>query len=627
MKVIHKKISLEPYRSRINGSLTSYNEYGVEQPFENYKKPTYNETNEKIIQKMYNYNMFPYDVICPKDKCNSDKDLILSYPTLMNRYYFCKHYKSLLKNNSKCNESEYNDALELFKHSVKYQLKELEQEYTNLDEIYNSYGGKSFLDWCENILYGGNVGYNNFTNNLCSNCGDEQKWCDDETALINDIKNSSHINIPILFTNTIDDMGEYSIFCEEWEDGVKYNKGDLVIYDDRIWEKNNIDDGYIYSKKYKERYFPQIGDGTFEHIYDKQWYDKSSGQISGSTNQWVDYTDKYFSGNGIPNAIDYDECNINKSNYNTLLNNKLPINTKYSVRNGKLFYNADAKEDMSLKYNIITNNNGFFVIDNKIYEILQKNYIEYEINSEKKYFFTYEVDNFIQLNMKYCYIKGQKIYSRTKDNGVHYFLIDDKEIEEKTLSYFIEYQGNAYKIDNNKIVIEGVTYNKIKSYVNVDGILYFINDNNKIISFKLNEIENGSEYSLDETLVTRLGKLIENANNSSSGYSISDNTLYVYKPYNEYSVSGMSGYTESKLSSLKTYGSSFDDMGNELPGTLKIENEKYVQPTENDYLELPYKIGNTNELTPFYNEEGSLKYYFGNILTSITLYYVDFYGN
>ena len=55
-------------------------------------------------------------------------------------------------------------------------------------------------------------------------------------------------------------MGEYSIFCEDWEEGVSYNQGNIAIYDDRIWVKNSMDYGSIFSEKYKEFYFPQIKD-------------------------------------------------------------------------------------------------------------------------------------------------------------------------------------------------------------------------------------------------------------------------------------------------------------------------------------------------------------------------------
>ena len=88
MKVIHKKIFLEPYKSKINGSLTSYDEYGVEQPFTVYKNPDY--TNKNFVYEIYNYGMFPLDVVY--------NGKVLSYSTLMERYYFCKKNIDMLNN-------------------------------------------------------------------------------------------------------------------------------------------------------------------------------------------------------------------------------------------------------------------------------------------------------------------------------------------------------------------------------------------------------------------------------------------------------------------------------------------------------------------------------------------------
>lgn len=55
----------------------------------------------------------------------------------------------------------------------------------------------------------------------------------------------------------------------------------------------------------------------------------------------------------------------------------------------------------------------------------------------------------------------------------------------------------------------------------------------------------------------------------------------------------------------------------------------YETLAEGSYLDLPYRVGNTNNLTVIeYEEDGeTVKTYFGNILTSITFYYVDYYDN
>lgn len=323
MRIISKKISLEPYKSRINGSLKCYEEESFD-----YVKPDY--TKVKYKPKMYNYGMIPYNVIY--------NGKIFSYHTLMERYYFCKKYKKLIKyENAKCSDGEYKDVIEFYEKTFEYKSESLYEIYVKLNNTYNEYGGDEFLEWCEDNLYGGtNITYSD----------------------------SANITIPLLFTNTIDNMGETSIFCDEWEPGINYkseknNGGAIVTYDDNIFKLKKDSKGYKYDELYKELLF--------------------------EPSHW---------------------------------------------------------------------------------DIL------------------------------------------------------------------------------------------------------FSND----------KVANGTTIS---------------------------------------------GYTESKLSSLKTYGLAFDDMGNELPGCLKQDSEgKYIQPTEESYLDLPYKIGTTSNLTPIEDNK-----YFGNYISDMKLYYVDFYGN
>ena len=563
MKIISKKISLEPYKSRINGSLQSYN--GCDnKTFSNYD----------VRSQNHNYGMFPYDVMYDGK--------ILSYPTLMERYYFCKKYKELLRYDSCSGEQVYADAKEYYKHNIEYRTELKYQEYVDLDNTYTEYGGNAFLSWCESILYGGTATYSNYSGeNEPNDCGK--------------IDNTAHILIPILFTNTIDDMGEYSIFCEDWEEGVVYNNGNIAIYDDNIWLKNGNDYGSIFSEKYKEFYFPQIKD--LKHDYNYQWYEKSIGKITYSENQWENYTDKNFNYNG-----QYDKITA----------------TTYSVKNGKIFYDAKAKDDMSDKHKIITNDLGFYVINNVIHKAFKQEYVNYE----GEYSLVYEADNYYQLNTKYCYIKGQKIYSRTTDDLKHYFYIDNKEYYIEN-GDFILHNEFPIKISGNKVTINNITYNKIDGYSIIDGVIYYVSGN-KLITFKYD----GSEYGINSSLITLLGKNITTADANSSGYSIDNNTIYVYKPYNEYSINTMSGYTESKLSSFKSSLFTFDDMGNKLPGCLQQNTSGgYKDVSEGYELDLPYKVGTVNNLTAIeFDENNNVKTFFGNKLASISFYYVDFYG-
>lgn len=589
MRIISKKISLTPYISKINGTLSSYNEYGTLQNSSEFKP--YDGT------KMNNYNMFPLDVIY--------NGKILSYPTLMERYYFCKRYEEMLKYDNCIDGGKYLDAVTYYYHNFIYQTEELKNEYEDLDTVYKEYGGSGFTYWCDSILKGGNAeqsiyfyacqeikGENN--EGRCENYQLIAKKgeyicpkCGKKLSLVKGVYNdkfiySFHINIPILFTNTIDDLGEFSIFCGEWEEGVEYQKGDVAIYDDEIWLKNNQGYGSEYVEEYKELIF--------------------------STSEWTNYTDANLS-----------------ANTNT--------ETKYySVKNGRVFYSNEINDkemanNMADKYDIITNDNlGFYVVNNNIFKPFKSEYIKYNDIP----ILVQNCDNFIQLNMKYCYIKGQKIFSKTDDGKKHYFIIDEPYKKEEGEDYnyeyyvnsegiFIEINGEIIQVKDNKIIVNKITYNKIDSYSIIEGKRYFISNNN-FITFKRNA--EGTEYTLNNNINTDLGAKVTSANKDTIGYNIKDNKVYVYKPYNEYSTSKISGYTESKLSSLLNYRRFKDDMGNELPGALKEdENGNIIPPNENYLLDIPYKVGNVSDLTVIeYNDDKTPKTFFGNILTNITYY-------
>lgn len=509
MRIISKKISLEPYKSRINGSLEAYGDYG------------YN---------MGNYGTFPYDVVY--------NGMVLSYPTLMERYYFCKRYVEMLKYDACINEKYYDNAVTYYTHNFKNNIETLKSEYEDLDATFAEYGGKEFLNWCNSILYVGNVDYNEPT---------------EQEEVEYGLENTAHILVTIVMKNTIDDMGEFSIFCNDWEEGIEYKDGDIAIYDDEVWLKKNtstLNYGSIYSEKYKELYFPQIGSMTYDENY--KWYKKSKelNKIEGSESQWVNYTDLKIK-DSYGDLVEYDT---------------------YAVRNGKVYLNPEPR-DLSYVYDITTNGElGFYVISNVIYKPFEYEYIEYVNNDNTiEYKFVYECDNFIQLNMKYCYIKGQKIYSKTKEDLTHYFTIDGKEYVVKPKEAFIECKGNAIKVNNGTVIANNITYPKIDGYTTIEGKIYYIS-NNKIVMFKRND--DGSVYNLVESLVTNIGKEITSdvSDNKTSGYTIEDSIICVFKPYNLYYTDRMSGYTESKLSSFATYNSVYDDMGNQLPRMLDIKS-------------------------------------------------------
>lgn len=569
MKVIHRKISLEPYKSRINGSLKSYNGDDTE-------TFVYDKT------KMNNYGMFPYDVIY--------NGSVLSYPTLKERYNFCKKYNKMLEYDADCGKGKYKNAIDYYKHEIADKNPYNESIYSDMDNTYAEYSGDDFFNWCNDILYGGEVTYS------------------DETA---------HILVPILFTNTIDDMGEYSIFSSDWEEGEDYRSksianGTTVLYDDEVWKFNGSGDNYgsLYSNKYKELYFPNISGMPHDDNY--KWYVNSNGDFEYDQNQWVNNTEEYF------NSINND--------YSIKPKDK---NSTYANKNGKIVFDP-TPDSMSYPYEIIKNGDlGFYIINGILFTPFESEYVEY--GDDKTPLIVYTIDS-PYINEKYCVFNELKFYSKTEDNDPtkHYFEFEtDVKTYVQSETVLVQYQDTVYKVENDKVIINNgntkITYNKIDGFVVIEGVTYYVKDNNIVKPTKKVVSLTEYEYELDKTSATKLGVL----DNTNSGYTVVNNDfIKIYKPYVEFKVNTISGYTESKLDSFVTYNTASDDIGNVLPGCLKFEGEKYIQPTENSDLDLPYRIGNINNLTTIgYDENGIPNKWFGNILTAITFFYEDYYGN
>ena len=104
------------------------------------------------------------------------------------------------------------------------------------------------------------------------------------------IGNRTTINIPILLQTSIQDLGEFSILSEDWEPGVEYKSGNVVMYNNNVWEKiEGGADGH-YSDTFKEMYFSNLNDLSY---YDKLSYEDTEGGLSSGitdqTNGWILY--------------------------------------------------------------------------------------------------------------------------------------------------------------------------------------------------------------------------------------------------------------------------------------------------------------------------------------------------
>lgn len=622
MKHLYKKISLEPYISRQCGIIPSYESgYDTIVSFD----PKTSMTS--------NYGMIPMSVLF-KGKC-------LSYSELMFRYHFCKDYIKLLTTNHQCKNIKYNSAIDYYNHEIQYKTIELEHEYREMGDKFNNYGGYEFVSFCEEtcfptfvfnvqfedkdyIINAWNIDRMSFIdvnkwikklNDLknsdipCDKCRYEELYGDEVIPTMEQWLNKLNsvsfceetcIDIPILFTTSIENLGEFTIFSKDWNEGEDYgSEGATVIFNDDLYEFNpkGNDFGSLYSTKYKENYFPNKN--AIKGTWMEEWLDKSGNNLKYNINQWE------------RKSISDDKSCFSESQF-------------YSLKDGRKINNP-TKDKMSYQYNIDTNNNlGFFYIKGNLYRVFESEYIIYD--KEICLIYDFESSN---IGIKYCTINGVNYYSYYEDNK-HKIKVNGKEIELTTpKGSFIFLNDVPILIEDNKIKLYdklnecNIIYNKFDGITEVDGNIIYINDNK---SFKFNRKDNGSdiEYVNDNTILTYVGWYYNSDSyNKEKLYEISGNTLYFHKPYKIYDKTKTTGYTETKLSLLIDDVVAYDDMGNKLPCSLnKDSNGNYKHPSHEELMDINFHVGNTSQISFLFDGK-----YFGNIITDIIYYYNDGFGN
>jgi hypothetical protein len=594
---------------------------------------------------------------------NYENDTIkkfLSYRTLIKWYYFFINYMGLLTNTN-CHETkEYKNAYDYYVNEVEIHNNEQEKYYLSIDDLYNSRGGKEFYEWiCDeciiqkriplNIKYGWNTDYLYYPDILkwkswfkekyeryssytdsdscinasdCCECteyfrkgGNEAyKWLNGIKVNIEntDIK-SATINIPILITNTIDDMGEFSIFSKEWEGGENYqtmpfvistgneiptnkwisnsekNGGTIVTYNEQVMKLKNplINDGFDYDSKYKEFLFPNGENNTSE--------------------EWDNYLDYVKSNNPKDYELDYETYTYD--------------------RQMKLIPNPEPK-DLIEEHDI--NKENIFVIINNIYKVFESEYIIYKNN-------IYLV-SYYENGTPYTTINN-KLYVGLYDNGKYYFNFTRKPCvssgdvtEIQNTKYFITYNGGNYMVNNNNVTINDTKYSMFNGYTTIDNINYYISGTSltKLYSSNATIVNGVSTYVMEYEEDTTFGNNLENSmiDNNSKGYIINNDKINIYYPYVIHKSDEVTGYTESKLENVKNYKRAYDDIGNELPGFFALiqtsGGTSYSQPKVGETLDLDYQIGNVNSLSVHDKDN---KLFWGDILTEIEFFYYDTNGN
>lgn len=553
MKKIQKKISLEQFKSRMPGIIDSYID---------------NSTDNKWDFDINYRNGVPYTNygLIPKSIKLDGKTV--SYNTLVNWYHFIEFYVELLSINLSCGEIKYGNAVEYYnvEKQPKYKLSECEEFDSKCKEIllyfknasgssnivklysyltktyfpkyiiedeYKDAWNKSYLSlaevhewikWFEDRNYlSGNTGDCSASHDCCD-CEKYTKLggsetCDKLKQFISQIQKPSgltdaYATIPIILSTTIDDMGEYSIFCEEWVPGHDYgNQGHIVVnYDGESYILKEEKFGSSYNS-YKE----------LEFKFD-DW-----------TKSDIKYQEK-----GI----------VGKYAYNH--DGKLCIDDDINIKN------------MSKSYNINTNDNlGFYVIKGVPYRCNKMNVVSV---NDKLYqvYYDYENNPYITIgkNNYYGLYNNEEYTFNFKDN--HDLTIQVRDV--------VIVDNSIYEVNNDTITSNNIIYNKVHAYSVINGNKIYFNDNYEVIV----PYKDGNEIKYEATEQVLGSKINDVLSHGSSGitYCVSGDVVYVHQnDYIVYNNTLLSGTTESKLSCFLSSNLEVDNIGNKLPGLLQESNK------------------------------------------------------
>jgi hypothetical protein len=620
MRHIQKKLYLDEFKSRMPSVIESYfvNEFEVS------GSNVANEFSASCATYKTSYGLVPKS-ICDWTYGKYANKLI-SYHTFVSWYHFLKFYIRLLQPSDCDFTFTYANAVEYYeKHDDgKYSDDECLDFDEKVDIISNGVGGETLLEQaqkCVSIMdstyfpmfeiptefqeywnckklaitdvkkwIGWFEGNGEFSGKTLETCKDSDNCClcseyvqrGGTTILakmkefLNGIKYvggcDAYAEIKVLLTNRIDDLGEESVFAEEWEGGIDYSV-------------TNYENSHITSHS------PIIS-------YNDNDYMLKSGKGFSFDSTFKEYT---FSDSGYTRYIDVLFNKDNQSFY-PQTDNGTEVLTYAANSEGKIVFNP-TNDKMAEKYDIITNgNNGFLYADGTCYEVEVHDIIK--VNNAPYIVYEDESSNY------YAFVNGNKYYSSLSNKGTDVIKIG-------STSYNILPSKSVCNVKGKIVMADGLI---VKSYAEVG---------NEIILLSGDTIvqENNGTLIANDTI---LGKKLESDSSTiiSECYKVKDNILYSYYPFTIYNAKRVSGYTESKLSSfLSTVDEAYDDMGNKLNGLYKLQSDGTIEePKANGWLEMFYKPDLAVRLSE--EEEGdNYATYWCDYLSDMTVYYLDSNGN
>ena len=611
-----------------------------------------------------NYGLIPFNITESAITSDETSENTIPYSEVIGWYGFLKkHYEKIGEDGT----AEKHYLLENGGDSVSQEdLREAIEEDAKVESIQKLFNGNDPIKWIEKNLLGKDNS-NKTVEGIVSNSDDVYK--------------RGYFTIPILITSNIDDMGQMSIFEDTFSTndfyeenqtydfrlGEIYNNPSYVDYNGNI---NTLDSAYVIYK-----FTPTSGNSI----------ELSGTTDTGYSTYTDIYVGKTMSGNTLYSVYAmpyYDWCL--KWNLMYDMNAAEMGSVDYINRSiDKVAYHEDGglapyDDTFSPEWYVVKSYKlekpseyGFFLIDGSIYPIKKNLFVTYNDSTSPMYgqeFPVYEVKkhNTSDALLYYTIINGKKYIAEMKrfDGQAQllpcfYFKqsnvcekdINDyavvTSISEKSKRLYIEYEGSyAFLYEDDEILrLKGINtdyvehsetkeYTRIMYYTDIDGTTYYILHHEIGFLTTLVDdtvIDDNYDYVISQTFERNMPEGCKYPE-----FNFKENVLRLTFQNKINYTSTVSGYTVSRLDMVRDMETSTDILGNQMPGVFDYEydvdaekdpdrkhrvNSKYNEPYDGILLEIPYHIGNTNEIEYVNNVPK------GDILSELLIIPYDSDGN
>lgn len=489
----------------ISTAITDYTDFYVNIPDGN---GGYFDLSNPILSTDPHYERDEYGNLTRKIISGGTEVKILTYTTLNKWYTFFREYKHTIY--------PYNTAIDYYNNRYEAKNDVNKKRFEDLDALFIARGEDRMYNW------------------IIDNCMPHDENKDVKNTFEYSTNSASYV-IPILFTNSIDDLGEMTIFSSKWKDGVDYsnrlvnNKGTVVFepyYKDNDGDIVTIEEAYVIKGNTQKGYKQN---GYYENEFKED--------------DWTNYTDFKISSD---------------NSYFTSKDGNSEVTTyAFSPVSGKVLYNKPIGSCENETVSYIAKR--FVVINDELIEVINGDYVVPNYDSSCLSDLVLKTGKAIPVikdgPLKYAELNGKKFYASTKNSKSYiYFLeslcCDDEGSEVKTANEgYIIYDNSLFLVNNNNVRIGDDDYEVWCGYFIYNGTTYFINCNSQVL--------------IDNDTKRRLGWSTVTVNN--------DKTVTICHKLDVKQANRVTGYTESKLELLRRRKINTDELGHELPGFIDFD--------------------------------------------------------